>query len=481
MMASHITRIARFAGRDADSGSVLAGMTVGFLALVGLLLGTPVAAGGEGLGPATYGDDGALYQVRSGLYMDLFPEDQHGVPGWNPVLAIDVLFPDGTIQRSLVPGTEGIDEDTNASAVFEGQLFVLWSAEIDDERSELNLIGFDGETYTEKIEISGDPLRLKGTPKLSVTRDQVEIEEGVFGTRTTAHLLWSESTEGDGELAETLLYTPIILIDGSYLGWNPVISLDTWSASDEGYVPARSRLIQAASLEPGGDSRAVVIGVPREDIERLLTLRIGVVPEGLQRLADEARAHIVGVGRLLPRESPMMTMADQARAHIVGVGRFQLHRGVREYVADSARSTILDFGESFDPDALDDLADLVWERILTAGSSLLGNGTRAEDLECDLVHLGATEGAAIEESRHALEICVGSDRELPETNPEADHILHVSEDGQDVIVAWASGEGEISVIQSVGDGWSDIVQIPLPAGSSFEDAGDLLSRRVRLD
>ncbi len=460
--------------------TVVGRLTVGLLVLTTVSL-TPALASNEGVGPATYGDDGALYQVRSGLYMDLFPEEQHGVPGWNPVLAIDVLSPDGTSNRSLVPGTEGIDEDTNASVVFEGQLFILWSSEIDDERSELNLIGYDGKTYTEKIEISGDPLRLKGTPKLSVTRDQVEVGEDEFGTRTTAHLLWSESTEGDAGIAETLLYTPIILVDGSYLGWNPVISLDTWSANDEGYTPARSRLIQAASLEGGGDRRAVVVGVPREDIERLITLRIGILPEGLQRLADEARAHIVGVGRLAPRNMPMISMADQARAHIVGVGRFQLHRGVREFVAESARSSILDFGETFDPDKLTELGDTVWERVLTAGSSLLGNGTRAEDLECDLVHLGATEGASIEESRHALEICVGSDRRLPETDPGAEHILHVSEDGEDVIVAWISEESVINVLESDGDGWGEVVQISLPAGSSFEDVGDLLSRRVRVD
>ena len=422
-----------------------------------------------------FGSSGELYRVHGGTFADLFGSDPAnnplGVAEDTVVLALDVIPTDEEPSRLLVPSTEGGEVETLPSLVYDaGQLFLFWSSRVDELHSRLNLIGFDSDQWTETIDISGDPTQLKGMPHMSITRDPLD-DSALAQTRTIVHFVWHERRADDVDV----LYTPILLIGGQYLGWNPVIELDRYdgNARDE-YQGAGLALFQAATIENGTDGRSVVVALPRKETSRLLTLRFRVLPESLKTLANDSRSHVIGVGRSHPHRGSILRLADAMRSHVIGTG-VSLHDGVRQYIADEVYRALLGYGAIFDPESMDEIGDLVWQTTLEAGASLLGHPMRSADLPCDLMHIGSTPGAG---SEHQIEVCLASDRPLPAT-ANGRHSIHLSESGEEVLVAWEGEEGALVYSESDGDGWSEPVTVSTDSSISFEQAVRILSEQVR--
>ena len=117
----------------------------------------------------------------------------------------------------------------------------------------MNVIGFDGETWTETIEVSGDPVPFKGPPRVAVTRDAFGLA-GNPSQRTILHLVWWEQRES----AVIVFYSPITLIDGEFIGSNPVVALNQFEVEapeeTDGPIQADHRnlaLYKAASVDLG--------------------------------------------------------------------------------------------------------------------------------------------------------------------------------------------------------------------------------------
>jgi hypothetical protein len=343
------------------------------------------------------------------------------------------------------------------------------------------LAGFDGVVWSRAIEVSGDTHPLKGPPRMVLTRDPYQVDEGE-ARRLIVHIVWWEEDQSTLQV----LYTPIVLVDGQYLGWNPVIELDAFDKNAEvASVPDQEALFRAADIFVGSDDRSVVIALPQQRTNRLLTLHVAVQPSGLLELADETFEHLVTFGASLGSRASILALADAARSHIIGVGlknpsRKQLFRGVRSYIASEVYIALLAAGSSFEPNQLDALASLAWRTTIASGATILGHGLSAEEPDCALLHLGVTPEVS-DRSRHQIEVCLASDRPAPVTSTISPHTLFTSANGEDVLVAWVENDGSIRYRLSEEAAWSAILSIARRPGMTVPEALHLLRRQVRVD
>ena len=235
-----------------------------------LLAAIALAAPAYGSDPvhqvAAYGATGELYQVRAGSYSALFPDGPEAL-GDTSVLRLEVIDNSGARTSHLVPGSAAPDIDTDPVVIYEsGHLFLLWASHDGSAMSRINLVQFDGNSWSAPIEVSGDPVPLKGPPRVAITRDR-QGEGALAESRVVVHLVWWED-DGNGE---DVFYSPVVLIGGAYIGWNPVFSLDQFDQNPAASsADQESGLYRAANVQKGADVASVVVALPRLETARTL-------------------------------------------------------------------------------------------------------------------------------------------------------------------------------------------------------------------
>lgn len=455
----------------------------GPLALALFLAAAPAAHATQSR-DAAVGADGELFIVRAGDYGELFPEGGLADPA-NPALALEIAYPGRETQVLLVPGTEMGEVEKNASLLFEdetGTLFLLWQTEKNGIHSWLNLIGFHDGDWTEPIEITGSPFGWKSSPQLAITRDTYQTEEDGGGTRTwsrtTLHLLWSEG----GSPAPRILYSPIVLLNGEYLGWNPVYSLDELAlAADEPLPTALNlALAEAPRIQPGRNNQSVQIGFVLTPSNQFVTLEIELLPGELGALADAVRAQIVDLGRTGGPDGGdgHRAIAGKVRAQIVDLGRkLGLHPGLSTYMAESVGAEI----EAMTPDTPPArIADEVRAQIVDLGSRMTGRGFERRSAAQGVTVLEVSNDP-LGEVLHGqapsnfLRVRQASVRPAPTTGPD-DNAVFLSREGG-VIVAWVEDDA-VYYRESQGDSWSAPRRLRLDSGLDLDRAWQILERRA---
>lgn len=456
-------------------GTALALATLG----LALALSAPLAAQSRS---DVVGTDGELFVLQQGSYGDLFP--QAGMAdASNPALALEIVHADQTEERLLVPGTETEDLEESPSALFEddsGTLFVLWQTNRHYVHSWLNLIGFHDGQWTDPIEITGSPFGWKSSPQLAVTRDSFTTanEDGTTKTwkRTVAHLIWWEQ----GADGPRVYYTPVVLIDGEYTGWNPVYRLDDLAqAADSSLGEPNPAVAEAPRLDAGSNGQSVVVAFVPTGGSQLVTLTLELLPGELGALADAVRAQIIEVGRDGGPGGGLGRIADKARAQIIEVGaRLKLHPGVSGYVADQVFDEIL----ASDPERpLSAIADDVRAQIIEVGAHMTDRGfdrmTAASSSQV-LELPGAPADPEASAPPELMRVVQVSSRPTPQTGAGAEAAqLYLSEDGRSVVAAWQDGDS-LLYRESRGDGWSSVRRLRLGDGIDLEHASALLEVRA---
>lgn len=426
---------------------------------------------------AAFGSAGELYLVREGAYGELFP-GQGLADRESPALAIDVVQPDQTRQRLLVPGTESADAEDSASILFEdqsGTLFVLWQSRVNVIHSRLNLIGLRDGEWTAPVEISGNPYGWKSSPQLAVTRDsfRTEQDDGSLRTwtRTVAHLLWWEEGPAGEPRAH---YTPVTFLDGAYGGWNPVYTLDDLA------LAARRQSLSAADIHPlaraprieaGRNGQSVVIGFVSAETGKLTTLAVEVLPGEISFIADEIRHQIIEIGRN-PKDPS--SLAEKVRHQIIEIGnRLGLHPSVPAYAALKAEAEILDSGPGA---GLDNLAERVRHQIVEIGARMTDRGldrvSAAQRLEIIETSNSGAAGAPV----NLIRVVEASARSTPRTGG-GDNALYLSRNGREVVASW-SDDGVIYFRESRGQGWSETRPLRLGSELDLGRAREILERRA---
>ncbi|HEV2855299.1 MAG TPA: hypothetical protein VHC97_21065 [Thermoanaerobaculia bacterium] len=426
------------------------------------------------------GSRGEIYIAKSGTYRSLFPTGNE-TDASNMVLAVEVTKTSSSTQRFLVPSTRGSETESSAALIYEedsDRLFMVWESRTTPLNSVLMLASFDGVRWSNPIQITGNPFSSKSSPQLAITRDSVPVpgEDGATALRqrTILHLIWEEeAAPGNFEV----LYTPVILEEGNYLGWNPIYHLSDFVAEgDSGSsFAAPLELVHAPALQNGGDPRTIVVAFASPAGRWLTSLLVDVLPEELSQLADGARANIIEIGRGgFPGNRP--TLAEKAKADLIVRGT-AFHNDVIRYMADQLYNQILaDRGND-----LVALAEKARANIIEIGARLSGRGLRDRD------DTAATKAriAEIEDPQpkpnaslsHLIHFRVAGSRPTPQVG-SSNVRMFVSDSGEDTLIAWTEKDRVLYRMSKDG-GWTDQREIKLSDSVNLARAYEILAQRVR--
>lgn len=435
------------------------------------------------------GDEGQLYEVIPGTFAQLFPEDGTQT-GDTPVLALDVVAPDGSRERFLLPGSEGPEVDTTPSVVFEdssSRLYAAWESKRTPTVSRLLLTSFGDGGWSEPIEISGDVSPLKDEPRILITRDRFSLHdesgERTTRSRTAIHVVWrEEGAEGSG-----LFYTPVIIEAGRYLGWNPVVpvaGLEPEAAeSDPGTEVVE--LLRAPELAAGQDVHSAVLGYLSPTSGRLLIVEARLLPGEIGFLGDDIRADIIEIGARDPGK--VEALAERCRADIIEIGH-RLNGGVVRHFAERARSSLLVLPDSEPDRPITAVADDIRADIIEIGADLFG-GPGIQRRQSKLLEIAPEQGAAEPPggtgpaTTHLVLLRLVSDRPAPPLDGIPAKIF-VSEDGERALVGWAH-QGKVYYTESSaepgpgGEAWAPVKHMTLTERLGIPEAVAILESRVR--
>src|SRR5258706_6970351 len=204
------------------------------------------------------------------------------------------------------------------------------------------LASFDGTSWGPPIQITGNPFSSKTSPQLAITRDAFSITDDSGNTairhRTIVHVGWEEQNANGNT---DVLYTPVILEEGNYLGWAPVYNLNDLvgrSPSGSSFAPPDA-LVQAPVLQGGRDARTLVVGFASAQTRAISAVEIDVLPEEVSLLAEKCRAHIIDLGRTLYPDH-LQTFADKASTDISSIGT-AFHADIIPYIAGQIHDLVL--------------------------------------------------------------------------------------------------------------------------------------------
>jgi hypothetical protein len=454
--------------------------------ILAIALGLAATAARAAHQEAVLGGEGEVYRVKSGTYAQLFPGGKEIPSGdrTNLVLALEIVKPDGSPERSLVPGTEGPGADRLPYLQYEETsrtVFLVWETRVNFVHPVLMLSGYNG-SWLEPIEILGNPFAPKSSPQLAVTHDTYQLPgsdgQPVTGRRMILHLVWGEEA-GDGSI-ETF-YTPVILSDGMRVGRSPVFRLNDLDTSDVAAAEISAGLEQALAIRNGRDERTVVVAFTSPRSHRLITLEIDVLPPQLGQLADEARSHIVDIGAKLSFPADLKLLADEARSHIVDIG-FAFHPEIARAVAEDVHSFIQTEGPG---QGLKAIAEGARSHIVDIGAKLSGRGLRtstaasvAASRILEFVPIIEVAPPERDDSlSHFLNVRILSDRPAPALEA-GETLLFVSATGREALVAWVKGD-RLFYRESSGSGWREPLQLRLSNNLNLNQAIEMLQERIQ--
>ncbi|MCB1035428.1 MAG: hypothetical protein KDD47_16515 [Acidobacteria bacterium] len=424
------------------------------------------------------GAGGEVYKLHLGYRSEIFPASS-GSDTF--LLALEVLHQDGSSDLMVVPDTDiGDDLESTAALIYEERsrtLFLVWDSRVNYIHSVLKLASFDGAQWSDAITVRGGWLTPRGTPQIAVTRDKYEVEidaEPQVIHRTVLHLAWWEGSD-DGE---EVLYTPIILENGVYVGNHEVFSMASLEPAGAPGAPAllSEDLARAVSLRSGRDAETVMLGFVDSLTAQVRTVEIRPTPGPLSSVADGLRAQIIELGSLAAPGDDLQILATQIRREVELLSnRAHLNPGVRSYLAQQVYRLVAGTDPaSLDPSAL---ADAASNLVVELGNQLLGDRlvNVAGSLRAQIIELGDRTGG--QEPPHIFALRVLSSRPAPIT-PAAPTSLFLSSDGREVLVAW-QGEERLGYVESAGDGWSDEASLGLgPDGLDLGAALHILQQRA---
>jgi len=451
------------------------------VALLGLL--TLSFAAVSAADQTALGRDGELYGLRFLTSAEAFGTVAESTAD-DPVLAIELLRAGEDAELIVVPGTEGAELESSAHLAYEqrsGTVFVTWERRTNSIHSQILLASYSEGQWSDLIPVSDQRFSLKSSPRIAISRESFAnpgTAEAVGGEprsiqRTTLHVVWFEERGG----GPAVVYAPIVLIDGTYVGAHSRLTLSELFSSDASGAPAPVASI-LPTIRPTRDQRSVAVGFVDPTSGDMVVSRISLLSGELTAISDEARAHIIDIGARYDSRRPaeLRRMADEARAHIIDIGAHMDGPLVR-FVADEARAHIIDIGARYDSRNQQDLERLAGEsraHIIDIGFRLDARGVpRTKESRAVLVDLRGGSGEILSVIR-AEEV---GPRSLPQLAAESAD-LHLSGSGENALIAWREGNN-LRYRETTEAGWGEVRSLKIDGQLTIEKAEDVL--RAHLD
>lgn len=448
-----------------------------------------VAPGAARASEAALGDDGAVYRLAVGEYGTLFPDGAAAAPEAH-VLALDLTAPGESRLRRLVPGSESAALDLSPTLLFEsgsGTAYVIWERRGDGGESSILLAGIHGDQWIGPVELSGDAAPLKRAPTVLVTRDEFPrptVTEGeVLQARTVLHVVWWQEA-ADGEPA--VQYTPVVMENGAYVGWNPVFELDALDPNGPAEKLAGGPdLFRSPTLTVGTDVHTAVVAFANPRTGRLLTVQARVLPGELGLLADRIPGAVVAAG-YTPGPDRMEAIRGVLRSHVIEIGG-RFNPGLIDHFAAAVVATADVLHEARPNRPLKALGDDLRSHVIEIGARMLGDVRRpAFDKSSRVIEVRGEAGAEGPEILSSLvHLRLVKDLPVPESGDGATEI-YVSEDGERLLVSWQR-PGGLSYVESVaesageegaGSPWTTPLALELGDGLEPGEAASILRSRV---
>jgi hypothetical protein len=420
--------------------------------------------------PRTLGGDGTIYQLVNSTYRALFDDDDSvpGVNANNGVLALDLMRPDGSSSRLLVPGTEDFYSEDFETLVYEdtsGVIYVLWEGFQYGIHPKIYLTGFDGQKWRDVIEIGASPFGRKSSPQLVVTQDKFEDQDSALGwrDRTILNVTWWEQKH----YGSAKVFAPLVLEDGEYVGQTDVVNLSALSGGGGDFPAVSSGIANALSLQPGHNVQSNVVGYVEPASGDLVVLSLEVLPAALLDLAEKARLQIINLGA----KDDLEEVAQAAYNSILDL-ETNFHFTSLLWFAESIRDMILSTGLAPTQAAVELLAEKARLQIINLGASLKAHGLEGPQSSQILSVRGADPDAL----GHFIDVREVLRLPAPDVGSEAK--LFLSATGERVLVAWEE-QGRIYYVESAPEIWSELHFISLSDQIDSQDAYRILELRIR--
>lgn len=436
------------------------------------------------------GDRGELYVAQTGSYGDLFPEGEHGLPADRPVLAVDLLVEGEPSQRLLVPTTGGPELERAPTLGFESAsqtLYAIWEGQREPTVSALYLSGLGRDGWSDPVEISGNVAPLKGAPQVEIISQTYRLPgpdgEGMIEhSRTLFHVLWWEQSDAGSHA----YYAAVLLDDGEYPGWNPVIRLNDYAGpAAEAGREATEALLRAPTVRSGRNISSSVIAFADAEARRFITMEARLLPAELGRIADDLRGQIIEIGHSGDPGKPA-SIHDRLRGQIIEIGR-NLNPGVLDHFASKVIDAYDRLAEKRPAPPVEALADDLRGQIIEIGARLLtGVEPRVARgagpiLEIDRAKDAGNPAEGSDGVSHLVQLRTLQRAPIPPTGGRAVNVF-VSEDGHRALVRWTGGEDEeVFYTELVQDGeraWTVPKKLVFGSGIDRSQLDSVLSQRV---
>lgn len=435
------------------------------------------------------GASGDVYQVAIGTYGDLFP-GEYATSASAEVLRLEARRGSGTVENYLVPGSESDDSDRTPSLFFDastGRLYVVWSSSNASTLTRINLASFDGSEWSATIEVSGNIYSEKSSPRLAVTHDRFELAGGSGGessTRTVLHVVWSEETS-DGD---KVMYAPVVLVDGQLAStWRRVHRLNDYVSEDLAEEPfgthVAEKLSAAPTVDAGAETNAVVIGFADSDTGALVQLELSTPATELSELADSLADHIdsSNLCARIENEGPgaITSVAEEARVHIVVVGRRIRGRVLAPLAQDVKDLLIRRASDLCEDGGLTGVSSAARVHIVVVGARAQ-EGDLLEGVGSDDGHvlLAAAQEVGEDYVQHLARLQVKSERVAP-TIGDGEPTILVSPNGTGAIVVWENVNTLTYVETGTDEAWSSSHTLQIGSSLSRSEAYSMLRDRAR--
>lgn len=439
------------------------------------------------------GNGGEIFAVHTGSSNELLPDQ----PGADRAIAVlDVTRPGEETVRLAIPPTLGAAVESSAGLIYSretGALNIVWQSEIAGESSVL-VYRFDDSGFAESVdEVYYDPSGAH--PMMELTHDEfhVEIDDTteLRAERQILHLVWPQDEGGQS----TLGYTPVILMNGAYIGTQDTLSLPHLDAdANESGDGSMAPILRVKVRDDDHDRLTLIFGSSQSG--RVTAYNLEIVSMDVSHLGEIVRDFVRDEG-FDPGE--VASFIDGLGVRIISVGRTLRSRTlltptVLDFIAAGSQQWVQDHSAEYDVGDVEAFAFDLQQTTLALATGLLTpapaaaapKSVRAESVGSKFSGLVIDGGDLPGDDpssapTHFLELRFAVELPVPDSAGSTIELM-TSEDGERFLAAWLDPEAPdvVRYVESQPDGtWSEPLMLELGSVGTIEDTRTLLQLRLR--